>query len=117
MGTEKDSMFDDCVAYAKTLETISSGMLQAQFKIGLSRSMRIIDQLEEAGIVSPLQEGCTQRAVIRIGPPPLEIKSIVVIPEKDYYADLHKAIEKIDEGNLGSAKNFINRFINTCSPD
>ena len=41
----------------------SIGMLQRYFKIGFNRAARIMDQLEEAGIVGP-EEGTKPRRVL-----------------------------------------------------
>ena len=40
----------------------SIGMLQRMFKIGFNRAARIMDQLEEAGVVGP-EEGTKPRKV------------------------------------------------------
>ncbi len=44
-------------------EKASIGMLQRYFKIGFNRAARIMDQLEEAGIVGP-EEGTKPRKVL-----------------------------------------------------
>ena len=41
----------------------SIGMLQRYFKVGFNRAARIMDQLEEAGIVGP-EEGTKPRRVL-----------------------------------------------------
>ena len=41
----------------------SIGMLQRYFKIGFNRAARIMDQLEEAGVVGP-EEGTKPRKVL-----------------------------------------------------
>lgn len=41
----------------------SIGMLQRYFKVGFNRAARIMDQLEEAGIVGP-EEGTKPRRVM-----------------------------------------------------
>ena len=44
-------------------EKASIGMLQRVFKIGFNRAARIMDQLEEAGVVGP-EEGTKPRKVL-----------------------------------------------------
>ena len=41
----------------------SIGMLQRMFKIGFNRAARIMDQLEEAGVVGP-EEGTKARKIL-----------------------------------------------------
>ena len=41
----------------------SIGMLQRYFKIGFNRAARIMDQLEEAGVVGP-EEGTKPRQIL-----------------------------------------------------
>jgi S-DNA-T family DNA segregation ATPase FtsK/SpoIIIE len=44
-------------------EKASIGMLQRFFKVGFNRAARIMDQLEEAGIVGP-EEGTKPRRIL-----------------------------------------------------
>ena len=44
-------------------EKASIGMLQRMFKVGFNRAARIMDQLEEAGVVGP-EEGTKPRKVL-----------------------------------------------------
>ena len=48
-------------------EKASIGMLQRNFKIGFNRAARIMDQLEEFGVVGP-EEGTKPRKVLLTTP-------------------------------------------------
>ncbi len=49
----RDSYFNDAALFLIDKEKASIGMLQRNFKIGFNRAARIMDQLEEAGVVGP----------------------------------------------------------------
>lgn len=63
MGDGRDSYFADAAKLLIEKEKGSIGMLQRYFKIGFNRAARIMDQLEEAGIVGP-EEGTKPRRVL-----------------------------------------------------
>lgn len=63
MGDGRDSYFADAAKLLIDKEKGSIGMLQRYFKIGFNRAARIMDQLEEAGIVGP-EEGTKPRRVL-----------------------------------------------------
>ena len=52
-GDTKDPLYDEIVEYVKESQKASTSLLQRRFGIGYNRSARIIDQLEENGIVGP----------------------------------------------------------------
>ena len=60
---DRDSYFDDAARFLIEKEKGSIGMLQRNFRIGFNRAARIMDQLEEAGIVGP-EEGTKPRRVL-----------------------------------------------------
>lgn len=60
---EKDSYFLDAAKLLVEKEKGSIGMLQRYLKVGFNRAARIMDQLEEAGIVGP-EEGTKPRKVL-----------------------------------------------------
>lgn len=62
-GDGRDSYFMDAAHLLIDKEKGSIGMLQRYFKIGFNRAARIMDQLEEAGIVGP-EEGTKPRRVL-----------------------------------------------------
>ncbi len=58
-----DDMFDDAVEAVLDSKQASVSMLQRRLKLGYSRAARIVDQMEERGIVGPF-EGSKPRAVL-----------------------------------------------------
>lgn len=63
MGDGRDAYFADAARLLIEKEKGSIGMLQRYFKVGFNRAARIMDQLEEAGIVGP-EEGTKPRRVL-----------------------------------------------------
>lgn len=59
----KDAYFNDAAKIIVDKEKASIGMLQRYLKVGFNRAARIMDQLEEAGIVGP-EEGTKPRTVL-----------------------------------------------------
>ncbi len=59
----RDSYFTEAAKLLIDKEKGSIGMLQRYFKIGFNRAARIMDQLEEAGIVGP-EEGTKPRRIL-----------------------------------------------------
>lgn len=60
---DKDPLFEEAVRYILTDEQASISFLQRKLKVGYSRAARIVDQMEEAGIIGP-HEGSKPRAII-----------------------------------------------------
>ena len=59
----RDVYFGDAGRFIIEKERASIGLLQRQFKIGFNRAARIMDQLEEAGVVGP-EEGTKPRRIL-----------------------------------------------------
>ncbi len=59
----RDSYFSEAAKIIVDKEKASIGMLQRYLKVGFNRAARIMDQLEEAGIVGP-EEGTKPRRVL-----------------------------------------------------
>ncbi len=62
-GNERDAYFVDAGRFVIDKDKGSIGMLQRWFKIGFNRAARIMDQLEEAGVVGP-EEGTKPRKIL-----------------------------------------------------
>lgn len=62
-ASDRDSYFVDAGKFIIEKEKASIGMLQRVFKIGFNRAARIMDQLEEVGVVGP-EEGTKPRRVL-----------------------------------------------------
>ena len=56
-GGETDGLFDEVVEFVVSTGTTSISAIQRRFRVGFNRAANIMDQLEEQGIVSPLQNG------------------------------------------------------------
>ena len=54
---ETDELFDEVVEFVISTGTTSISAIQRRFRVGFNRAANIMDQLEEQGIVSPLQNG------------------------------------------------------------
>jgi len=52
-GSEKDEFFNEAVRIVCQFGRASSSLLQRRLSIGYTRAAKIIDQMEEAGIVGP----------------------------------------------------------------
>ncbi|MCA9907321.1 MAG: DUF87 domain-containing protein [Anaerolineae bacterium] len=64
MGDGEDEMYDEAVKLVRTLKKASVSLLQRRLRIGYTRAARLIDLMEENGVVGPAQSGSTPREVI-----------------------------------------------------
>lgn len=60
---ETDELYDEAVQLVTEMQTASVSMLQRRFRVGYSRAARIIDQMEQRGVVGPY-EGSKPRQVL-----------------------------------------------------
>ena len=58
-----DPLYNDIVEFVVTSGKASASLLQRRFKLGYNRAARIIDLLEERGIIGP-QNGSKPREVL-----------------------------------------------------
>lgn len=72
-SSERDKMFDDAARMVVRHQQGSVSLLQRRLKLGFSRAARIMDQLEEYGIVGP-PDGSKAREVLVTSDEALEIK-------------------------------------------
>ncbi|MFD1030957.1 FtsK/SpoIIIE family DNA translocase [Metaplanococcus flavidus] len=63
IDSETDEIYDDAVQLVTEMQTASVSMLQRRFRVGYSRAARIIDQMEQRGVVGPY-EGSKPRTVL-----------------------------------------------------
>ena len=66
---EQDDLYDAAVAFIAKARRVSVSSIQRRFKIGYNRAARIVETMEAAGVVSPM-EGAGSREVLV--PPPEE---------------------------------------------
>lgn len=57
-----DPLFEDVKKYVQQQKFASCSMIQRRFMLGFNRAGRILEQLEEAGVISPMKNG--QRKVL-----------------------------------------------------
>ena len=62
-GDGRDEYFIEAAKFIIDKDKASIGILQRRFKIGFNRAARIMDQLEEAGIVGP-EAGTKAREIL-----------------------------------------------------
>jgi S-DNA-T family DNA segregation ATPase FtsK/SpoIIIE len=71
MGSDEDDgtdpLFDEAVEIVRRMRRASISLLQRRLRIGYTRSARLMDQLEEKGIVGPAQTGSQAREVLDYG--------------------------------------------------
>lgn len=61
--SDRDELFNEAVKYVLSDDQASISFLQRKLKIGYSRAARIVDQLEESGIIGP-HEGSKPRKLL-----------------------------------------------------
>jgi DNA segregation ATPase FtsK/SpoIIIE, S-DNA-T family len=66
-SSDRDPLFTEAVNLACTAKKASASLLQRRFSIGYSRAARILDELQEAGVVSP-QDGSKPRETLISSP-------------------------------------------------
>lgn len=54
---DKDELFNEAIKTVKRYEEVSASLLQRRLKVGYARAARILDELEEIGIVGPGEGG------------------------------------------------------------
>ena len=63
-GDEDDALLDEAISLVRETQRASASLLQRRLRIGYPRAARLLDQLEEMGIVGPSQGGGRERDVI-----------------------------------------------------
>ncbi|QKS71379.1 DNA translocase FtsK [Paenalkalicoccus suaedae] len=58
-----DELYDDAVTLVTEMQTASVSMLQRRFRVGYARAARLIDEMEQRGVVGPY-EGSKPREVL-----------------------------------------------------
>jgi S-DNA-T family DNA segregation ATPase FtsK/SpoIIIE len=60
----EDGLYQEVISYLKEVDEISISLLQRKFRIGYNRSARLIDLLEQQGLIMP-PDGARPRKVVR----------------------------------------------------
>lgn len=63
-GQDRDMLFKDVLDFAKEKGKVSTSLIQRKFQIGYTRAARIMEQLEDAGIVGPQSSAGQARDVL-----------------------------------------------------
>jgi S-DNA-T family DNA segregation ATPase FtsK/SpoIIIE len=63
----EDELLDEAIKAVRELKKASISLLQRRLRIGYTRSARLIDVLEEKGIIGPAESGAKPREVINFG--------------------------------------------------
>ena len=58
----RDPLFEDVKKFVHQQKFASCSMIQRKFSLGFNRAGRLLEQLEEAGVISPMKNG--QRKVL-----------------------------------------------------
>ncbi len=87
VSADKDDLVIKAIQIVRDTQRASTSMLQRRLRVGYPRAARLIDELEELGVVGPSQGGGREREVL-IGPedeiPGMERKSA---EDEDYEAE------------------------------
>ncbi|MBQ0040730.1 MAG: hypothetical protein KBS56_01735 [Clostridiales bacterium] len=81
-GEMQDELTEDAIAFILKSKQASVSMLQRRFRIGYNRAARIIDEIEEQGIIGP-SDGARPRQVL--------------ITEDEYYGGSEEQVEEVVE--------------------
>ncbi|HHW95195.1 MAG TPA: DNA translocase FtsK [Mogibacterium sp.] len=92
----QDELTDDAIAFILKSKQASVSMLQRRFRIGYNRAARIIDEIEERGIIGP-SDGSRPRQVL--------------MTEDEYYGKLEEVLEEnIDDQETESVQSIENSY-------
>ena len=58
----RDPLFEDVKKFVQQQKFASCSKIQRKFSLGFNRAGRLLEQLEEAGVISPMKNG--QRKVL-----------------------------------------------------
>jgi S-DNA-T family DNA segregation ATPase FtsK/SpoIIIE len=82
--SDTDELFDEAVTIVRQMRRASISLLQRRLRIGYTRAARLVDQLEERGIVGPAQSGSQAREVLDYG-------QLTGDPDRDREPPAHEA--------------------------
>jgi S-DNA-T family DNA segregation ATPase FtsK/SpoIIIE len=63
-GEEDNGLIEQAVSIVRSSQRASASLLQRRLRIGYPRAARLLDQLEEMGVVGPSQGGGKEREVL-----------------------------------------------------
>ncbi len=65
---EDDALFDEAVRFVIETRSAAAGALQRQLRIGYSRALRLLGEMERIGVVGPA-DAAGSREVLVLAPP------------------------------------------------
>ena len=68
LGVPEDDLLDRAIEVVRLQRRASISLLQRRLRIGYTRAARLIDLMQEKGIVGPAEEGSRWREVLMDGP-------------------------------------------------
>jgi S-DNA-T family DNA segregation ATPase FtsK/SpoIIIE len=66
LGDDEDEMYEEAVEMVRRLGKASVSLLQRRLRIGYTRAARLIDLMEERGVVGPAESGSKPREVLPV---------------------------------------------------
>lgn len=66
--TAQDEMYNDAVVVVRQMRKASISLLQRHLRVGYTRAAKLVDLLEENGVVGPAKPGAQQREVLGLDP-------------------------------------------------
>ena len=66
-GGESDTLYDEAVAFVLDSQKASISSVQRKLRIGYNRAARLIEQMEESGVVSPMSSNGTREILVPAG--------------------------------------------------
>ena len=67
VDSESDPMYDQAVAVVIKQKRASISLVQRHLRIGYNRAARLIEQMERAGLVSPMQSNGNRDVLVPAG--------------------------------------------------
>ena len=77
-SSEQDNLVDQAVEIVRKTQRASTSMLQRRLRVGYPRAARLVDELEDMGVVGPAQVGGREREVLL---PPIDEEDISEEPQ------------------------------------
>ena len=72
LPSDEDPLLKDATEIVRRENKASISMLQRKMRIGYTRAARLVDTLEEQGIIGPQQHGSQVREILDYGDVPTE---------------------------------------------
>jgi DNA segregation ATPase FtsK/SpoIIIE, S-DNA-T family len=97
---EQDDMFEEAVQVVLESDRASTSFLQRRLRLGYARAARIVDMMEEAGVIGPGQGAKPREILIESWPPGGDLSNEIPTAQNDYdeaYGDQERFVGKEHE--------------------